>query len=45
VLELGRSADMDSGQASGRAVRLRSPGLYVRVWALDVLGDAQRTLD
>ena len=47
VLELGRSEDRDSGQASGRsgrAVRLRSRGLYVRVWALDLLGDGRLTL-
>lgn len=44
VLELGRSEDRDSGQASGRAVRLRSRGLYVLVWALDLLGDARLTL-
>jgi hypothetical protein len=39
VSELGRSADRDSGQASGRAVRLRSRGLYVRSWAPDLLGE------
>ena len=33
VLESGRIADRDSGQASGRAVRLRSRALYVRVGA------------
>jgi len=43
VLELCRSADRDSGQASGRAMRLRSRGLYVRVWALDLLGEARLT--
>ena len=44
VLELGRSADRESGQVSGRAMRLWSRGLYVRVWALDLLGDARNTL-
>ena len=39
VLELGRSADRDSGQASGRAVCLRSRVLYVRVWAPDLRGE------
>ncbi len=28
VSELGRSADRDSGKPSGRAMRLRSSGLY-----------------
>jgi hypothetical protein len=39
VLELGRSADRKSGQASGRAMRLRSSGLYVLVGTPDLLGD------
>ena len=44
VLELGGSTDRDSGQASERAVHLRSRGLYVRVCALDLLRDARLTL-
>ena len=44
VSELGRRAEGDSGQTSGRAVYLRSFGLSVRIWALDVPGDARRTL-
>ena len=43
VSELGRSADRDSGQASARAMRLRSPGLYVSVCTLDLVGDARLT--
>ncbi len=43
VLELGRSAERDSGQASGRAMHLPSQGLYVGVGALDLLGDARFT--
>ena len=45
VSELGRRAEGDSGQTSGRAVYLRSFGLSVRIWALDVPGDARRTLE
>ena len=44
VMELGRSSDRDSGQASGRAVRLRSRGLYVHVGAPDLLGDERLAL-
>ena len=44
VLDLGRSADRDSGQASGRAGCLRSRVLYVRVGTPDLLGDARLTL-
>ena len=44
VLELGRSADRESGQVSGRAMRLWSRGLYVLVSALDLLGEARLTL-
>ena len=42
--ELGRSADRDSGQDSGRAMRLRSSGLYVRVGTSDLLGDGRLAL-
>ena len=44
VLDLGRSADRDSGQVSGRAGCLRSRVLYVRVGTPDLLGDARLTL-
>ena len=44
VLELVRSTDRDSGQASGRAGCLRSRVLYVRVGTPDLLGDARLTL-
>ena len=44
VLELGRSADRDSGQASGRAVRLRSREQYVHVGTPDLLGDGRLAL-
>ena len=44
VSELGRSADRDSGQASGRAMRLRSSGLYVRVGTPNLLGDGRLAL-
>ena len=40
VLELWRITDGDSGQESGRAMRLRSGGVYVDVGATDCLGDA-----
>ena len=43
VLELGGSADRDSGEASGRAVRLRSREPYVRVGAPDWLGTGGKT--
>jgi hypothetical protein len=39
VLELGRSAERDSGQASGRAMHLPSQGLYVGVGVLNWQGD------
>ena len=39
ALELGRSADRDSGQASGRAMRPRSRVQCVLVGTPDSLGD------
>ena len=44
VLELVRSTDRDSGQASGRAVRLRSREQYVHVGTPDLLGDGRLAL-
>ncbi len=44
VLELCRITDGDSGQESGRAVRQRSRGLYVRIGTLDLLGDGRLAL-
>jgi hypothetical protein len=40
VLELCRITDGDSGQESGRVMRLRSGKGYVDVTATDCLGDA-----
>ena len=44
VLELCRITDGDSGQESGRAVRQRSRGLYVRIGTSDLLGDGRLAL-
>ena len=44
VSDLGGSADRNSGQASGRAMRLRSSGLYVCVGTPDLLGDRRFAL-
>jgi hypothetical protein len=44
VSELGRSADRDSGQDSGRKARLRSRELYVRVGAPNLLANEQLAL-
>lgn len=44
VWELVRSTDRHSVEASGRAVRLRSRGLYVRFWATVLPGEERLAL-
>ena len=44
VSELGRSADRDSGQASGRGMRPRSRAQCVLVGTPDLLGDGRLAL-